>query len=126
MSKDSGERAWNWFERWLTVVQIPRIRVSLLRFLTTHFSLEEIKTICFLLNIDYEELGGEGKTGKARELILHVERNSQLVGLVLAAQALRPNLDWESVDFLIRSFGRYPGEPSGWIHSPGEYYLRFD
>lgn len=39
---------------------------------------EEVKTLAFELGIDYDELGGEGKTGKLRELLRYVQRQDQL------------------------------------------------
>ena len=42
--------------------------VQLREFLTEYFNEEELRTVCFDLGIDYDNLGGEGKGGKAREL----------------------------------------------------------
>ncbi|VAW29860.1 hypothetical protein MNBD_CHLOROFLEXI01-4223 [hydrothermal vent metagenome] len=36
------------------------------------FSLENIKTLCFMIDNDYDNLLGEGKNGKIRELILRI------------------------------------------------------
>lgn len=45
-------------------------------------SLEEVRTLVFELGIDYDELAGETKTGKLRELLLYVQRQDQLPRLV--------------------------------------------
>ena len=42
------------------------------------FNEEELKTLCFLLDVSYNDLGGEGRASKARELILHLERRERL------------------------------------------------
>jgi hypothetical protein len=52
--------------------------IKLHRLLTVHFDEEELRTLCFHLGVDYNDLGGEGKTGKARELVLYLERQGRL------------------------------------------------
>jgi hypothetical protein len=46
------------------------------------FDLEELRTLCFDLQIDFDSLRGEGKEAKARELILFVLRHNQSTQLV--------------------------------------------
>jgi hypothetical protein len=53
-------------------------RVHLLDTLCEMYNLEELKTLCYRLDVQYENLGGEGKKGKARELILDLERNRRV------------------------------------------------
>ncbi len=48
--------------------------IELRKTLSTRFGLEELRTLCFDLGIDYDDLPGEGKPAKARELIIHLER----------------------------------------------------
>jgi hypothetical protein len=71
-------------------------QVKLLRLLTGHFSLDELRTLCFNLEIDLDDLSGEGKTGKARELILFMGRRPNgLATLLKEIRAERPSLPWE-------------------------------
>jgi nucleoside phosphorylase len=53
-------------------------RAALLNSITQRLDLEEFRTLCFLLGVDFDDLGGEGKVGKARELILKLERKGTL------------------------------------------------
>ncbi len=53
-------------------------RNSLLQFLVRHYTLDEMKTLCFNLFVDYDNLSGDTKNAKARELILHLERDGRL------------------------------------------------
>ncbi len=62
---------------------------ELLAFLTDRFDLEELRTLCFDLGIDYDDLPAEGKSGKARELVRRAERRSQLARLAATARRLR-------------------------------------
>jgi len=72
--------------------------VKLLEQITAYFSLDELRTLCFNLEIDLEELGGEGKTGKARELILYMSRRpSGLDMLVREIRKERPNLPMDKL-----------------------------
>ncbi|MEJ5310499.1 MAG: hypothetical protein WHX52_12050 [Anaerolineae bacterium] len=69
-------------------------RVRLLSLLTRHFSLDELNTLCFAVGVNYDELGGSGLTGKARELIGYCERHACMPALLNAGKTLRPELDW--------------------------------
>ena len=50
----------------------------LLDLLIKRFSLEDLRTLCFELNKDYEIPGGEGKADKARELLLYLDRRGRI------------------------------------------------
>ena len=52
------------------------------QFLVAHFSLEELKTLCFNLGVEYEDLAGEGRSDKARELVKAMQRRTRLEHLV--------------------------------------------
>jgi hypothetical protein len=73
---------------------------DLRHFLTSQFSRGELKDLCFDLDIDYENLPGEAKGDKARELIKYAGRHGRLPELITAIQQLRPNaphLDQENM-----------------------------
>ena len=67
---------------------------DLLSILSVRFSREELRTLCFELGVDFDDLGGEGKTAKARELILRMRRYSQLENLIQRIKETRPDIDW--------------------------------
>ncbi len=69
-------------------------RICLLTLLTRHFSLDELNTLCFAVGVNFDELGGSGLTGKARELIAYCERHGCMPKLLAAGQTLRPELNW--------------------------------
>ncbi|MBV8857610.1 MAG: DUF4062 domain-containing protein [Acidobacteria bacterium] len=58
------------------------------------FDLEELKTLCFRLGVDYERLGGAGKDAKARELIAYMSRRARLCALAKEVGRQRPGADW--------------------------------
>jgi hypothetical protein len=66
-------------------------RATLREILTGQFNDSELRNLCFDLDIDYESLGGDEKSGKARELIAHCERYARTADLVAACRRLRPH-----------------------------------
>lgn len=76
-------------------------RVTLRQTIFEHFNLDEIETLCFDLNIDFEGLKGSSKHAKARELVYFCERTKRTHELVEIIHRFRPNLvlsDQKSVE----------------------------
>lgn len=57
-------------------------RNALHQFLIRYYTLDELKTLCFQLFVDFDNLGGDTKNAKARELILQLERSGHLDDLL--------------------------------------------
>lgn len=55
---------------------------SLHAYIVAHYNLEELRTLCFKVGVDYDDLTGEGLGGQARELILTLERQERLADLL--------------------------------------------
>jgi uncharacterized repeat protein (TIGR01451 family) len=60
------------------------------------FSKDELRTLCFNLGEDYDNLQGKGKVGKARELVVSMKRQGRLDELVAVCERLRPNINWKN------------------------------
>jgi hypothetical protein len=58
------------------------------------FDESELRTLCFDLGVNYDDLPGEGKSSKARELISYLERRGRIRELVDYATRVRPNKPW--------------------------------
>jgi hypothetical protein len=71
-------------------------RKRLRKILSEKFNEEELRNICFDLDVNYENLEGKGNSSKARELVLYCERYSRIDELVAAVKTLRPKVDWNS------------------------------
>ena len=65
---------------------------QLLQTLVGRFDLEELRTLCFDLDVDFDNLRGESKAGKARELVLYMKRHQQLDRLAARVEELRPDV----------------------------------
>ncbi len=70
-------------------------RARLRQILTQYFDAGELRTLCFDLGVDYDDLPGEGKANKARELISYLERRDRVHGLIELVRRRRPNIPWE-------------------------------
>ena len=66
-------------------------RPKLLSELEGAFDEEEIRTFCFDLDIDYDDLPAQGRINKMRELISRMEREGRLAELVKLARKKRPH-----------------------------------
>ena len=75
--------------------------------LSTHFDEEELRTMAFDLQIDYEALPARGKAGKSRELIALLQRSGRIPEFVEMAAAMRPGFDWSDQNIVA---GAMPGE----------------
>ncbi len=65
-------------------------REGLRHLLEKHFNLQEIKDLCFDLQIDFDDLPSEGK--KSREIIAYCQRHGRLEELQAMLAQLRPGI----------------------------------
>jgi len=56
------------------------------------FNEDELRTLCFYLAIRYDDLPGEGKLGKARELLFYVESRGTIGNLIKYGMQMRPDI----------------------------------
>jgi hypothetical protein len=61
------------------------------------FNLDDLKELCSNLFIDFEDLPGEGKQGKTRELVLYCQQRGLLMSLLNQCEKLRPNIPWQDI-----------------------------
>lgn len=67
-------------------------KISLLDRLGRTLDLEGVRTLAFEIGVDYDDLAGDTKTGKLRELILYMERQDQLPRLVAHLRGRYPQV----------------------------------
>ncbi len=65
---------------------------ALRKALTTYFNEGELRTLCFDLGINYEDLGGRGKAENAAELVTYAQRHNFLDKLAYFVQDARPHV----------------------------------
>ncbi|MBN1888795.1 MAG: hypothetical protein JW850_12440 [Thermoflexales bacterium] len=70
---------------------------QLRQILADRFDEGELRTFCFDLQLDYDDLLGTSKLDKARELVAYCERHNQVYGIIDTGKRLRPDIDWDQV-----------------------------
>lgn len=74
------------------ITEDRKISITLQELLKSKLSLEELRDFCFEINIDYENIGGETKSGKIRELLIHLERRNKMEIMKLWLKNKRPDI----------------------------------
>jgi hypothetical protein len=67
---------------------------QLLENIEQSYSLEELTLLAFRLNIDFENLPGQGKEARIMEFIRYCQRRGRLLDLVKQCEKERPHLQW--------------------------------
>lgn len=67
---------------------------DLLKQMSTYFNNSELRALCFKLDIEYENLGGESKDAKILSLIQYVRRHARLNDLMKILAKERPKVQW--------------------------------
>jgi uncharacterized protein YeeX (DUF496 family) len=75
-----------------------QLLVNLANFLTQRFDQEELRTLCFDLNVEYDDLSADGRANKARELVKLLDRHGRIPELITLGKQLRPNVAWDKPD----------------------------
>ena len=68
--------------------------VKLRQLIIDYFDKEELRTLCFDLEVDYDSLRGEGKAAKARDLVAYFKRNRSISELAEACRQRRSHVSW--------------------------------
>lgn len=69
-------------------------KLSLRDKILQYFNVGELRDMCMALSFDYDDLGGEGRSNKVRELVLYMERHGRTQELIYYCQQTRPRVDW--------------------------------
>ena len=67
------------------------------RVLVERFNLEELRALCYDLEVDFEVLDAEDKAGKARELVGYLGRRERLGDLIRVGKRLRTDIHWGAI-----------------------------
>ncbi len=97
---------------------LSRKKLARLRqILADYFSQDELRTLCFEIGVDYEDLPGDGKGSKARELVIYLERQERIPELIAICRTLRPNAFREDTPESSQASLAFPsiGQPKSFI-----------
>jgi hypothetical protein len=84
----AGQKPGEYSESLRPTGEVPETRAH--EWLAAHFNEQELRTLCFKLGIDYDDLVAQGRENKARELVTYMARRSRLDELIAAIQRERP------------------------------------
>lgn len=62
-----------------------------------YFSLEEVKQLCFELNVDYENIPGDTRSAFIRNLLVSLAKHGRLQQLIPRLRQNRPHVVWHDV-----------------------------
>lgn len=65
--------------------------------MAVYFSLEELRTLCFDLHVNYDELPNPGLTPKIRDLIRLLKQNDSIHELHTVVSQARPHITWPTL-----------------------------
>ncbi len=71
---------------------------QLYQILDTRYNLGELRTLSFDLGIDYENLAGQTRSDKARELVLYAQRRGRLEEIASYIDRTRPHVQINKID----------------------------
>ena len=85
----------------LTPERITMVRLDqgvFRQLLTSYFSREELKNLCFDVGLDYDSLpGGLSKGATSREILSYATRSGLILSLIVTAYNARPNSNWSNI-----------------------------
>lgn len=100
IASDDGQKDSNELTEWQS--SLNQQRVGLRTLLENSFNEDELSTLCFDLGVEFENIGGETKIDKSREIVTMFERKQRLDDLIEACRRLRPTVDWPDITDLTR------------------------
>ncbi len=93
------------------MAEISRHRTQLRQILVDRFDEGELRTLCFELDVKYEDLPVWGRANKVTALIEYLERRERLADLVKVGRRMRSDVSWPLVSFEMER-GLEASEPS--------------
>ncbi len=71
--------------------------VSLRQTLEDRLSDDDLRTLCFNLGVDYEDLPGQRKSIKIQELLMYFVRRKNISDLIEVGRRQRPDIPWPEI-----------------------------
>ena len=93
---------------------------AIYQLLIKYFNEEELRSLCFRLNIDYADLPATGRDNKARELVTYLQRRDRLPALKEAVLTERPHVVWPATGVVDAPEPTIPAAPDRWQLTPDD------
>lgn len=96
------------------------LKMEIFQNLLKYFDQDELSTLCFELDIDYDLLEGKSKASKARELAAFCERHDRTAQLMDAISKERPHVAWSTYTKDLPTQAALPAPP---FYQGGHYSI---
>lgn len=73
-------------------------RIRLLTQMQESFSIDELRTVCFRMGVDHEDLPQGTKLELIRNILEEADRTGRISFLIVVLTQLRPGIEWEIKD----------------------------
>lgn len=83
------------------------------------FSLDELKQLCFVLEVNFDNLEGNTLTAKSRELVMYCYRYGRTADLLRVCKERKARVDWDGV---YKTVYRQSDLPEEWAEPLQQYY----
>ena len=100
--------------------------VNLRELLTAHFSESELRTLCFDLDVEYEDLRGTGRSDKERELVAYLARHDRMGELTEVGARLRPDIPWRDPGDIPTHAGTGEAEANARVEQRGKSNIHIE
>lgn len=87
---------------------MPDVEQELYRLIDQHFTLSDIRQLCFALSLDYEHLAGENKPDKIINLITRMRQDGRFPDLLQQCRTMREHVVWPDAPALPAAPERSP------------------
>jgi formylglycine-generating enzyme required for sulfatase activity len=100
-------------------------RYKLKALLYEHFNLEDLRSLCFDLRIDFDDLRGETKSTKLVDFLNLILRSRRIADLANILKSIRPNISWDSA-FRVDENNHYINNLDEWFSEANKFLLLGD
>ncbi|MCW5852275.1 MAG: hypothetical protein KIT87_19535 [Anaerolineae bacterium] len=89
---------------------LPQL-IRLRKLLVDGFGADDLKTLCFDLGVDYDDLPGTVRSTKVVELLTYLDRRRRLPDLVQVGRDERPDIAWDTITLVTAPLPPEPSQP---------------
>ena len=89
---------------------LPQL-IRLRKLLVDGFGADDLKTLCFDLGVDYDDLPGTVRSTKVVELLTYLDRRRRLPDLVQVGRDERPDIAWDTITLVTAPPPPEPSQP---------------
>ena len=90
-------------------------KASIHELIDTHFNIEELRGLCFDMNIEYENLVGDTRRTKVQSLLTHCLKHGRLPALESRCRRLHAHVEWPNMTAWADEMAKIQGLQEGLV-----------